>query len=55
MDCKKCAKELTCKQKDCKPVNFSKTKNYGIVNYINRRKEKRKAIKEKQDYYKRYF
>lgn len=58
MKCKKCAKELTCNHKDCKPVNFSRTKNYGLVNYINRRKEqkeKRRKLKEKEEYYKRYF
>lgn len=58
MKCKKCAKQLTCNYNECKPISFLKTKNYGIVNYINKKKEqkeKRKAIKEKQDYYKRYF
>ena len=51
MKCKKCSKQLTCNKKDCKPVSFLKTKNYGIVNYINQRQEQ----KEKQDYYQRYL
>lgn len=58
MNCKKCSKQLTCNKKDCNPVSFIKTKNYGIINYINKKKEektKRKAIQEKQDYYQRYL
>ena len=35
MNCKNCAKEMTCKKDQCNFISWKNTKNYGEVNEVN--------------------